>query len=134
MRSLAQSSDSAQLHTIRTSNLYESGLASARLLSYFKIHSLLFLFAKNAWYIMRERYSRWCKSPLKFKRRERPTSVGDGAISLIGRAGLNTRGHECTLTLIFEDVEYILTVTIQKLNRCHPQQINRDVERCELTL
>ena len=83
---------------------------------------------------MREGYSRWCKNPLKFKRRERPTSVGDGAISLIGRAGLNTRGHECTLTLIFEDVEYILTVTIQKLNRCHPQQINRDVERCELTL
>ena len=50
---------------------------------------------------MRERYSRWCKSPLKFKRRERPTSVGDGAISLIGRAGLNTRGHECTYILFY---------------------------------
>ena len=60
-----------------------------------------FLFAKFTWYIMRERYSRWCKSPLKFKRRERPTSVGDGAISLIGRAGLNTRGHECTYILFY---------------------------------
>ena len=69
-----------------------------------------FLFAKFTWYIMRERYSRWCKSPLKFKRRERPTSVGDGAISLIGRAGLNTRGHECTYMLFYFFVREIYRV------------------------